>query len=237
MLQGTAKNFHGEGLTFQFDRYPDVCPLCHHAVVTRPVADTILVGGAQLHESGVMVEMVFRCPHHDCSRFFIGRYSPPPPSFNVHGNRVFTLTARTPFNHVAPTFSDQVTKLSPTFVLIYGQAAAAESRRLDQVAGCGYRKALEFLVKDYCVSKDQASKEAIEGEFLGTTIRNRITDTNIKTCAERATWLGNDETHYVRKWADRDVSDLKTLIQLTVNWITNELVTKRYLNEMGQPRK
>jgi hypothetical protein len=148
---------------------------------------------------------------------------------------VFTLSATAPVNLVAPTFSDQVTKLSPTFVLIYGQATIAEFRGLEQVAGCGYRKALEFLVKDYCISKDQASKEAIEAEPSGTTIKHRITDTNIKTCAELATWLGNDETHYVRKWADKDLSDLKTLINLTVNWITNELVTAQYMKDM--PRR
>lgn len=28
---------------------------------------------------------------------------------------------------------------------------------------------------------------------------------------ERAAWLGNDETHYVRKWPEKDVKDLKSL--------------------------
>lgn len=32
-------------------------------------------------------------------------------------------------------------------------------------------------------------------------------------------WLGNDETHYVRRWEEKDLSDLKRLISMTVSWI------------------
>lgn len=42
-------------------------------------------------------------------------------------------------------------------------------------------------------------------------------------------WLGNDETHYVRKWEASDISDLKMLIDLTAHWMTSELLTERYL--------
>jgi len=83
----------------------------------------------------------------------------------------------------------------------------------------------------------QASKEGIEKELLSATIKNRVNDPNVKVCAERAAWLGNDATHYVRKWEDKDISDLKTLITLTVNWITNAVLTERYLKDMNQPRK
>jgi hypothetical protein len=123
------------------------------------------------------------------------------------------------------------------FVKIYGQSAAAEAETLDQIAGVGYRKALEFLVKDYCISQDEIAREAIEREFLGTTIDKRVGDPNIRECAKRAAWLGNDETHYTRKWEDKDIKDLKILIDLTMNWITNNILTKRYLDDMSEPRK
>jgi hypothetical protein len=54
----------------------------------------------------------------------------------------------------------------------------------------------------------------------------------VKACAKRAAWLGNDETHYVRKWTDKDVRDLKILITLTINWINNVLLTRKYTAEM-----
>lgn len=37
--------------------------------------------------------------------------------------------------------------------------------------------------------------------------------------ANRATWLGNDETHYVRLYNDRDVTHLMALIKVTIHWI------------------
>jgi len=58
-----------------------------------------------------------------------------------------------------------------------------------------------------------------------------VSDPNIKTCAERASWLGNDETHYEKRWDAHDVNDLHTLIRLTMNWMQNEALTKKYLDE------
>lgn len=50
--------------------------------------------------------------------------------------------------------------------------------------------------------------------------------------AERATWLGNDETHYVRKWENKDLKDLKNLIDLTVYFISMSLKALKYQEEM-----
>ena len=61
-----------------------------------------------------------------------------------------------------------------------------------------------------------------------------VADERIKTVAKRAVWLGNDETHYVRKWNNKDVSNLKQLIDLTVRWIENEEETKKLLEDMPE---
>jgi hypothetical protein len=121
------------------------------------------------------------------------------------------------------------------FEEIFSQAMEAESHGLGEIAVCGYRRALEFLIKDYCISKDSGAKATIEKEFLGACINNRVKDANIKACATRAAWLGNDETHYVRRWTNKDINDLKTLINLTMNWIVNEVLTNKYLDEMSAP--
>lgn len=63
-------------------------------------------------------------------------------------------------------------------------------------------------------------------------IDNFVANENVKQCAKRAIWLGNDETHYVRKWVDKDIKDLKLLIQITVSWIQQEVITKRLLEDM-----
>jgi hypothetical protein len=117
------------------------------------------------------------------------------------------------------------------------QASAAESYGLKQIAGVGYRKALEFLIKDYCTYTRPADEAEIRKVFLGECINRFVDDPKVKDCARRAVWLGNDETHYERKWADKDVGDLKTLINLTVLWIHSCELTKQYLAEMPERRR
>ncbi len=128
-------------------------------------------------------------------------------------------------------FRSEIVDLSPDFIKIYNQAAAAELGELTEICGAGYRKSLEFLIKDYLIHLEPEKEAEIKSKLLGPCISG-ITDHDIKTCAQRATWLGNDETHYIRKWEDKDLNDLKILIDLTVNWITNKLLMERYVTEM-----
>ena len=136
-------------------------------------------------------------------------------------------------------FSEFIMDVSSEFVNIYNQAYCAEQLSLDQVCGVGYRKALEFLIKDYLISreKDAAKVESIKKKFINNCIQDDVTDGRIKEVAKRAVWLGNDETHYVRKWVDKDVSDLKHLIDLTIRWIENEIETDALLESMPGPIK
>ena len=60
-------------------------------------------------------------------------------------------------------------------------------------------------------------------------------DTSVELCASRATWLGNDETHYIKKWPDKDLSDLKKLIDLTLHWISADILTREL--ELSMPPK
>ena len=64
-------------------------------------------------------------------------------------------------------------------------------------------------------------------------IKEIIDNPRIKEIARRATWLGNDETHYFRKWDDKDLEDLKKLIQITVHFISMELGADKYIGEMA----
>jgi hypothetical protein len=59
----------------------------------------------------------------------------------------------------------------------------------------------------------------------------------IQATASRATWLGNDETHYVRTWEDKDLSDLKKLIDLTLYWIGAEILTRELEASMPDRKK
>lgn len=121
------------------------------------------------------------------------------------------------------TFDERIINLSPNFVEIYHQSQSAEAYKLNQIAGMGYRKALEFLIKDYCVHKDSSNYDKIYGMPLSQCINNYIDDTKIKNLSKVSTWLGNDETHYIRKFEDKDINDLKRFIDTTVYFILYNL--------------
>jgi hypothetical protein len=69
---------------------------------------------------------------------------------------------------------------------------------------------------------------------LGACISNHVTDPHVKEVAKRATWLGNDETHYERRWEEKDVGDLKSLIDLAHYWIQAELLTEKMKASMPE---
>ncbi len=213
-----------------YDRRPDVCPICHHALEPIFVATHVTKWPADMAS---FLEIVFRCPRELCSRLFIARYRCSTVPANMKALKPsFNFQHAVPFTVKPPNFPQEIKNLSPLFVEIFGQAAAAEQYGLKQVAGVGYRKALEFLIKDFCISKHPDRAEEIKAAWLGPCIKTYVGDANIELCAERAVWLGNDETHYVRRWEDKDITDLKNLIDLTLAWIQHNLLTEKYLSDM-----
>ncbi len=219
------------GVVVGRDREPDTCPLCHHAISPKEHVSTV-TGPPSAEDR--LLECVFQCPRRECGQLFIARYR----RFRrFDGVRIsfgeFEMVELVPTNPKPAGIPKEVGEISPNFVTIYEQAIAAESYGLDQIAGAGYRKSLEFLVKDYCILKQPGAAEEIKKSWLGQCIGSWVEDAKVKGCAKRAAWLGNDETHYLRKWESKDINDLKILITLTVNWIHNDILTERYMKEMS----
>ena len=214
----------------EYDHTPDICPKCHHAI--NPNLLTCTLSG-EIFETGTKLEIAFKCTHRNCKSMFIGQYAKKdvnPTTGRMIG--IFYFEKSEPFNFQAPEIHQEIEEISPSFKMIYTQSAAAESFGLNEIAGVGYRKALEFLIKDYCIHKTPENKNEIKTSFLGGVINNYVDDANVKVCSQRAAWLGNDETHYVRKWEDKDINDLKILISLSCVWIESNVLTDKYLKEM-----
>ena len=123
-----------------------------------------------------------------------------------------------PFSNKITTFSDDIITLSSDFVEIYNQSELAESQGLTHICGIGYRKALEHLVDAYVRYKNP-SATINPDSALGSKIGSYITDDRIKTLAQKATWLGNDQTHILVKHTNRDVQDMKKFIKAMVTLI------------------
>ena len=190
------------------------CPFCHRSIETQPLS--------YVRFTGDNIQIFLKCK---CENSFIG-YT------NKDSHGYYRIHKLSKGNSKTTKFEKEIQDLSPTFVLIFGEAEFAEQENLMQICGVGYRKALEFLIKDYLIHIKPEDEEIIKNKSLGHCIKENISSHKIKEIAEKATWLGNDETHYVRKWEDKDLKDLKTLISITVHFFLMEIQASRYINEM-----
>lgn len=199
---------------FEYDEIEE-CPRCHFAVQPRMI-DAHYVDEGQSDSYGHLY-MTFFC--HKCRRVFLADYR------QVSTGPYYKYTGGYRLSPVTPNrekFTPQISALSPMFVSTYAQSQQAEADGLSEICGIGYRKALEYLVKDFLCHVDPDNEEAIKKEFLGISLK-RIDNPKIKTLAERSVWIGNDETHYVRKHEDLDVNDMKRFIIAMVRYVDAEL--------------
>jgi hypothetical protein len=210
---------------WEIDAHADQCPLCHHKVIAKA-----LYIKERLSTDGALLEIIYECPNQDCDELFIGYFA----GLAVPGP--IRLYRTRPFTPVPIILPQPIQDISPAFCVIYGEAHQAEELGLTQICGVGYRKALEFLIKDYLIDLRPDDEFGINTKMLGPVIEKYIDDPRIKEIAKRATWLGNDETHYQRRWIDKDLSDLKRLIGLVLHWIEVEHLTNEALASMPEKK-
>lgn len=196
-----------------------ICPFCHLSIETQPL--TYVDFGSH------NVQILLKCK--SCKNTFIGKTQHRGKDGNYNK---YNITVLSKGIHKKRFFEKEIQDLSPAFIQIFEESEFAEQENLMEICGVGYRKALEFLIKDYLISIKPDDEELIKKKFLSNCINEDITDTNIKQIAKKASWLGNDETHYVRKWEEKDLSDLKKLINITMHYILMDIQSKRYLEEM-----
>lgn len=199
--------------------HPNECPFCH-----KSITPNYLYG----HRNENIMEVLLVCPNQSCKKSFIGYYE------NFRNEHYYFTGKCTIGNLFIKSFSDTIKSISESFILIYNQAFESEQQGLTEICGVGFRKALEFLIKDYLIVNFSDDKDKIEKKLLGSCISEYISDERIKTVSKRAVWLGNDETHYIRKWEGKNLDDLKKLIELTVHWIEMEALTKSFESEMPE---
>jgi len=214
----------------------DSCPICHAHIVPRLINNYLNAIGS----SSPLLQRIYRCPNIKCGMIFFALYARKVyPGFLI----VYHFYELEPMYPKEPIFSNKIKNDYPSFCKIYKQANRAEELGLSEICGMGYRKSIEFLIKDFIKRELKQSKTPkkeivdILKTPLSGCIEKYITDPKTKSMAKRATWLGNDETHYYKKWPEKDISDLKTLIQLTINSIENQLLSEKYEKEMNKPKK
>lgn len=205
------------------------CPSCHFAIEPKPIAGFYVRGEGRLRGT---VDMFLLSLCKRCNTVFMSKYSAFDRSSIAGGFDFSYAEYSIPYSPKTDVFPKEIHALSPNFVETYSQSESAESQQLLQICGVGYRKALEYLVKDYLCQKYPEDAEKIRTEFLGASIK-RIEDNKIKILAERSTWIGNDETHYVKKHEDLDINNMKRFIRAILTYIESELA---FEEAMGIPK-
>lgn len=196
----------------------DTCPVCKYGICVDERSRFTFRG----NDRTLYIADLYVCPR--CSQAFVAKYKcKGSENGNTLGRFETVLEYVAPNYHQEKTFDPEIEKLSPDFVKIYNQSAAAEAQGLTSIVGSGYRKSIEFLVKDYCIHKNPDKEDDIKGANLNSCIQTWIDDERTKTLASRAVWIGNDETHYVRLQPDLDVDDMKRFLRALLGFITSDL--------------
>ena len=96
---------------------------------------------------------------------------------------------------------------------------------MTSICGMGYRKALEFLIKDYAIFKNplpQFRDEIIRLPLM-QCINKYIEDERLTSLAKASAWIGNDETHYTKQHPAYTLANLKVFINAFVTFIDADL--------------
>lgn len=210
MIKTIKAHMNGLNVTQFVSYFPcGECPHCHtnfdghflSAHLISPKTDSEYVHLLVLHYCNV------------CNNGFLTVYASIPDGQS--GFYPFKLAQTFPAPSAIVSFTPYIHQISQRFPEIYRQALQAENAGLNEICGAGYRKALEFLVKDYFSQKYPQEAERIQHEHLSVTLK-RFEDKAIQSIASGCYYLGNDETHYLRKLSKPDVDLLKNLLMAIV---------------------
>jgi hypothetical protein len=189
---------------------PNICPHCH--VVNKP--SRRYCDETRDSDDSPAYISVWECANIKCNKLFIALYK------IKNGSPTFVRFLNglpkgpdwpQPILDLTSSHGDEINKSK--FIKTYLQSLEAESRGLDELAGMGYRKAIEYLVKDWAIKEHSEEKENIEKSWLGAVIEKYYSG-DLKEILARATWLGNDQAHYNKLFEEFDIEVLKELINL-----------------------
>ena len=238
------KGIDYENLLIKSKQEINICPTCGKGIQTKPLAyaygqtiTSVLFRGVPTinDREADTLGIICKCPV--CKELIYATYVDYGHQ-DIDGTYTFEWEKKNiyPISQNRVKCEDIINEISPKFEKIYNQAKQAEDSGLLEICGMGYRKALEFLIKDYAKRQHPNEVDNIEKTFLKPCITKYIANEQIKGCAVGAAYLGNDESHYIRTWEDKDLSDLKKLIEMTVYWIIYSENTARFIEEMGLDR-
>lgn len=217
---------------------PEQCPLCE-SIMSPIVFPNAVISDTPIEKTWpgnflvFQVAFITRCTK--CKRLYTNVFEIYKDNYN-NLNISKNVYHQTKMPNIDINFSENIQALSPMFIKTYTQAIQAEKLNLNELSGMGFRKALEFLTKDFAIKLTPDNTEKIEKMPLSQVINNELSNSleDISILLKNATWLGNDETHYIKKFPDKDISDMKRYISAAIKLIDSKLEVIKLKEEMQQ---
>lgn len=179
-------------------------------------------------------QLILECSN--CGYIFLENYLLYGPDNDYFGEGeddiYWELCSKYPDNRIY--FSEEIDQISPRFSKYFKEAEIIYSQGLLNSSGPIYRKALEYLIKDYAIINNPRKKGEIKNEELFQSINKYISNEEIKGCAHKVRILGNLDVHYQeldKEPTEKDIEILREFIYLTIYWFEQTLKTKRLLSQ------
>lgn len=204
------------------NNYPNTCPYCWEKINPKKLAET------KLNEwwGKETFEGIFTCNNKKCNRTFTTLYEHSFfPTYTIERNSNII------YHPKLKIFNEEIEKIFEKFCKIYNQSFIAEENQLEEIAWIWYRKAFEFLLKDYLIhnrENEEEKAEIISNTSLTYLINKYINNNKLKEIAEKCAWLWNDHWHYLVKHTEQDLEDLKNILDIIIHFIEMDLWFKKY---------
>lgn len=185
---------------------PSVCPHCGFGT------DAVRTATATWNYFNKSALLLQTCKCTSCDKLFFFA------SCKEEGASTAKLICILP--NTEPVYKDEILeKISPRFVDIYNQALRAENRKDIELAATGYRSAMEILIKDYAINELKEPKEQVTSHNLNNAIGKYLKQEELVNSADVIRILGNDFTHYDRKYPEHDFDMLKNYMDIFITLI------------------
>lgn len=205
---------------------PNICYHCEKGIDPKIINKFIY----RFYDSYRII-ITYQCPC--CDNIFFAIYDVPQYLFGGIDNnsRLYPIQI-IGGNKLSKEFSSEIKELSENFIYIYNDTYKAEQAGCKEIVGIGYRRAFEFLIKDFAIKYHPEDKEKISKMLLSQCVEYYSPDEETKQLLLRASWIGNDFAHYSNKHEKITVEDLKNLILLSVESIDSYIKKKNYISKI-----
>ena len=205
---GTRIRKVNNGNTLLFVETPTLCPYC--GSIVEPIFQSISTFTFRPKKIYVFLWKLDCCDILN-SNYYITVNS----DKNEKGH--YELRSQYPFSSGAKL--PESLNFSDRFVEMYGQAQTAELCGHLSLAGCGYRNALEVLIKDFAINILKKPYSDVADKRLWKAIEDYLPTVALKNSADVIRILGNDSTHYETRHDDLDFGVLKKYLLIFINAI------------------